>query len=159
MRLPADRIRIDVFLHRQSPDIAEAVARSLEQREGLSEKEDGWNAGAGDQGIMTGFACQETPSLMPMPVVLANRIVRELSACRKSGYIAGILPDGKAQVTVEYEDGEPVRLSLVLCQEKVQVKSELFLQHSLFIQPIFPSYSISVHTHSRIHLVIDRYPQ
>ncbi len=156
MRLPADRIRIDVFLHRQSPDIAEAVARSLEQREGLSEKEDGWNAGAGDQGIMTGFACQETPSLMPMPVVLANRIVRELSACRKSGYIAGILPDGKAQVTVEYEDGEPVRLSLVLCQEKVQVKSELFLQHSIpLILPILPSFLISAHTHSRIRLVID----
>ncbi len=115
-----EEIQIDVFLHRQSPDIAEAVARSLEQREGLSEREDGWNEGAGDQGIMTGFACQETPSLMPMPVVLANRIVRELSACRKSGYIAGILPDGKAQVTVEYEDGKPVRLSSVVvsCQHR-----------------------------------------
>ena len=67
---------------------------------------------------MIGYACDETPQLMPMPVVLANRIVRELSACRKSSYIEGICPDGKAQVTVEYEDGKPVRLDSVVvsCQ-------------------------------------------
>lgn len=113
-------IQIDVCLHRQSPDIAEAVVHSMEQREGLSEEQDGRNEGAGDQGIMTGYACRETSSFMPMPVVLANRIVRELSACRRSGYIAGILPDGKAQVTVEYEDGKPVRLSSVVvsCQHR-----------------------------------------
>ena len=113
-------IQIDVCLHRQSPDIAEAVAHSMEQREGLSEEQHGRNEGAGDQGIMTGYACRETSSFMPMPVVLANRIARELSACRRSGYIAGILPDGKAQVTVEYEDGKPVRLSSVVvsCQHR-----------------------------------------
>lgn len=119
-----EEIQIDVFLHKQSPDIAEAVAHSLEQREGLSEEQDERNEGEGDQGVMVGFACRETPSLMPMPVVLANRIVRELSTCRKSGYIAGILPDGKAQVTVEYEDGEPVRLSSVVvsCQHREDKK-------------------------------------
>ena len=74
--------------------------------------------GAGDQGVMIGYACDETKQLMPMPVVLANRIVRELSACRQSSYIQGILPDGKAQVTVEYENGKPVRLDSVVvsCQ-------------------------------------------
>ena len=69
-----------------------------------------WFQGAGDQGVMIGYACDETKQLMPIPVVLANRIVRELSACRQSSYIQGILPDGKAQVTVEYENGKPVRL-------------------------------------------------
>ena len=119
-----EEIQMDVFLHKQSPDIAEAVNHSMEQRSGLSEEQDKRNEGAGDQGVMVGFACKETASLMPMPVVLANRIVRELSACRKSGYIAGILPDGKAQVTVEYEDGEPVRLSSVVvsCQHREDKK-------------------------------------
>lgn len=76
-------IQIDVCLRRQSPDIAEAVAHSMAQRAGLFEEQDQRNEGAGDQGVMVGFACRETPSLMPMPVVLANRIVRELSACRQ----------------------------------------------------------------------------
>ena len=69
---------------------------------------------------MIGYACNETPQKMPMPAVLANRITAELSACRKSRYIQGILPDGKAQVTVEYEDGKPVRLDCVVvsCQHE-----------------------------------------
>lgn len=111
-------IEMDTFVHRQSPDIAGAVANSREQREGLSENRMELSQGAGDQGIMIGYACNETPQLMPMPVVLANRIVRELSACRRSEYIKGILSDGKAQVTVEYEDGKPVRVDnvVVSCQ-------------------------------------------
>lgn len=111
-------IEMDTFVHRQSPDIAGAVANSREQREGLSENRMELSQGAGDQGIMIGYACNETPQLMPMPVVLANRIVRELSACRRSEYIKGILSDGKAQVTVEYEDGKPVRVDSVVvsCQ-------------------------------------------
>lgn len=111
-------IEMDTFVHRQSPDIAGAVANSREQREGLSENRMELFQGAGDQGIMIGYACNETPQLMPMPVVLANRIVRELSACRRSEYIKGILSDGKAQVTVEYEDGKPVRVDSVVvsCQ-------------------------------------------
>lgn len=68
--------------------------------------------------MMIGYACNETAQLMPMPVVLAHRIVRELSACRRSEYIKGLLPDGKAQVTVEYEDGKPMRVDSVIvsCQ-------------------------------------------
>lgn len=114
----SEGIAMDTFVHRQSPDIAGAVDTSKERREGVSDNQIDWFQGAGDQGVMIGYACDETKQLMPMPVVLANRIVRELSACRQSSYIQGILPDGKAQVTVEYENGKPVRLDSVVvsCQ-------------------------------------------
>ena len=102
------------------------------KREGVSDNQMDWFQGAGDQGVTIGYACDETPQLMPMPVVLANRIVRELSACRRSSYIEGICPDGKAQVTVEYEDGKPVRLDSVVvsCQhteDKNLKKLEVFI--------------------------------
>lgn len=110
--------QLNVEVHKQSPDIARAVDQSKEKRNGLVPSQEDWGMGAGDQGIMIGYACDETSQMMPMPVVLANRIVRELSACRRSAYIGGILPDAKAQVTVEYEDGKPVRLDSVIvsCQ-------------------------------------------
>lgn len=116
----ADGIHMDALIHKQSPDIAGAVERSRERRTGTVSVQSGLANGAGDQGIMVGYACDDTPQLMPMPVVLANRIVRELSASRRSGYIMGILPDGKAQVTVEYEDDRPVRLDTVVvsCQHE-----------------------------------------
>ncbi len=107
----------DALIHRQSPDIAEGVRVSREKRQNPAAEAD-WSMGAGDQGIMTGYACRENHQMLPMPVLLANRIVRELDAARKSEYIREILPDGKAQVTVEYEDHEPVRLDTVIvsCQ-------------------------------------------
>lgn len=115
---PAEEIKMDALIHQQSVDIAGAVASSLEKRSGLNESQEDFNNGAGDQGVMIGYACSDTTQMMPMPVVLANRIVRELAACRRSSYITGILPDGKAQVTVEYEEGIPVRLDSVVvsCQ-------------------------------------------
>lgn len=115
-----EEFRMDALIHQQSPDIATAVENSVEKKSGLSAGQEDWGYGAGDQGIMIGYACSDTPQMMPMPVVLANRIVRELSACRRSSYITGILPDGKAQVTVEYEDGIPVRLDsmVVSCQHQ-----------------------------------------
>ncbi len=114
----AEDITIDVQIHKQSPDIARAVDHPQERRKGVSEEAEARGNGAGDQGVMIGYACNETAQLMPMPVVLAHRIVRELSACRRSEYIKGILPDGKAQVTVEYEDGKPIRVDnvIVSCQ-------------------------------------------
>lgn len=119
-------VNMDALIHQQSPDIAGAVDNSREKRLGLSENQDEWTEGAGDQGVMIGYACKDTPQLMPLPMVLANRIVRELAACRQSEYIQGILPDGKAQVTVEYEDGQPVRLDSVVvsCQyiEEITLK-------------------------------------
>ena len=107
----------DALIHRQSPDIAGGVQTSREKRGNPAAQEE-WCMGAGDQGIMTGYACRENPQMLPMPVYLAHRIVRELDAARKSEYIRGILPDGKAQVTVEYEDEEPVRVDTVIvsCQ-------------------------------------------
>ena len=128
----ASGIYMDALIHKQSPDIAGAVERSRERRAGTVSVQSGPANGAGDQGIMVGYACDETPQLMPMPVVLANRIVRELSASRRSGYITGILPDGKAQVTVEYEDDRPVRLDTIVvsCQHEKE-KSLRKLEHEI----------------------------
>ena len=128
----AEEIHMDAIIHKQSPDIAGAVERSRERRAGTVSVQSGLASGAGDQGIMIGYACDETPQLMPMPVVLANRIVRELSASRRSGYITGILPDGKAQVTVEYEDDRPARLDTVIvsCQHEKE-KSLRKLEHEI----------------------------
>lgn len=125
-------IEMDALIHQQSPDIAGAVSSSKEKRCGLSVNQEEFSSGAGDQGIMIGYACSETSQMMPMPVVLAQRIVRELSACRKSSYIKGILPDGKAQVTVEYEDGSPVRVESVVvsCQHE-EGKSLKKLEHEI----------------------------
>ena len=135
-----DNIAIDTFVHQQSPDIAKAVAESKEKREGLSENQSDWLHGAGDQGVMIGYACDETPQLMPMPVVLANRIVRELSACRRSEYIQGILPDGKAQVTVEYEDGKPVHVdSVVVSCQHVEEKNLKKLEAEIRKKVLLPA--------------------
>lgn len=125
-------VEMDALIHQQSPDIAGAVLNSKEKRSGVSANQEEFSSGAGDQGIMVGYACSETPQRMPMPVVLAQRIVRELSACRKSSYIKGILPDGKAQVTVEYEDGSPVRVESVVvsCQHEEE-KSLKKLEHEI----------------------------
>lgn len=111
-------IQMNAFIHRQSPDIAGAVSASGGMGNGRIKDCAEWEMGAGDQGIMIGYACDETPQLMPMASVLANRLIQELTACRRSGYIDGILPDGKAQVTVEYEDEKPLRIESVVvsCQ-------------------------------------------
>lgn len=113
-----DSGKIEILVRRQSPDIAKAVDIPLDKRTGCSSLSWPDRIGAGDQGIMVGYACDETPQYLPMPVVLAHRIVRELSACRRSGFITDIQPDGKAQVTVQYEDGKPKRLEsiVVSCQ-------------------------------------------
>lgn len=129
---PAEGIQLDALVHRQSPDIERAVACSAEKRKCSFSGASEWENGAGDQGVMIGYACDETPQMMPMPVVLANRIVRELTACRKSSYITGILPDGKAQVTVEYENGKPVRVESVVvsCQHEEE-KNRKKLEHEI----------------------------
>ena len=128
----AEGIAINVLLHNQSLDIAGAVENSKEKRTGLISGQADWENGAGDQGIMIGYACNETSQMLPMPVVLANRIVRELSACRRSGYITGILPDGKAQVTVEYEDNRPARLaSVVVSCQHTEEKNLKKLEHEI----------------------------
>ncbi len=109
----ANSCSIQIALDGQSPDIAQGVDQAHESREQKSEEE--LDAiGAGDQGLMFGFACNETPELIPLPICLAHRISRKLAAVRKTGQLSYLRPDGKTQVTVIYEDGRPVGIDTVL---------------------------------------------
>ncbi len=96
----------------QSPDISRGVISSLEQRAGAADKLD--EAGAGDQGMMFGYACSETEEFMPMPITLAHKLTFALSAARKSGELGFLRPDGKAMVSLVYENGAPVRVGTVV---------------------------------------------
>ncbi len=103
-----------VAIHGQSPDIAQGVDRALEAREGGMSNEQIEATGAGDQGMMIGFACNETPEYMPLTISLAHRLTRRLAEARKSGEIAWLRPDAKSQVTVEYAQGKPKRIDTVV---------------------------------------------
>jgi S-adenosylmethionine synthetase len=108
----ADTIKVENRLHRQSPEIADGVTDSLERRQGSLDELDA--LGAGDQGIMFGFACDETPELMPLPIQLAHRLAERLSAVRREGLLPYLRPDGKTQVTVRYEDDRPLAVTKIL---------------------------------------------
>ena len=111
----AGSCRIHVNLHTQSPDIAQGVDHKSQE-----------DTGAGDQGMMFGYACRETEDLMPLPITLAVRLAKRLEQVRREGVLPWLLPDGKSQVSVEYEDGKPVRIATVVisAQHSASVPTE-----------------------------------
>lgn len=117
---------IYVYVHNQSSDIAAGVNTALEARNGINEQYG--SIGAGDQGTMYGYATKETREMLPLPLVLSHRIVKRLDEARKGKLIKGILPDGKAQVTIEYNDDVPVRVKTIVVSvqhEKNKTQEEL----------------------------------
>ena len=133
-----------VSIDEQSPDIAQGVDKSEEVRTTGHAEDQLELQGAGDQGMMFGYACDETPDLMPMPIWMAHRLAERLSEVRKAGAVPYLRPDGKTQVTVEYEHGKPVRLSHVLISTQHQdgVDRDTVIRPDLIeqvIRPIVPA--------------------
>jgi S-adenosylmethionine synthetase len=149
----ANSCAVLVALDQQSPDIAQGVTTAQETREEMSDDELD-KIGAGDQGLMFGFACNETPELMPLPISLAHRVARRLAAVRKAGQLPYLGPDGKTQITVAYEEGRPVGIDTIListqhaatidgitdeAQVQAKIKEDLW---SAVVEPVFSEVSI-----------------
>ncbi len=135
----ADSCRISVDVHQQSPDINMGVERS-----------DTMENGAGDQGMMFGYACRETDSLMPLPIELAHKLTKRLAYVRREGILPYLLPDGKAQVTVEYRDGVPARVDTVVVssQHEADVFMDTLREDVLLhvIRPVIPEAMLDADT-------------
>ncbi|WP_052012382.1 methionine adenosyltransferase [Alicyclobacillus hesperidum] len=120
----AETCAVITSIDEQSPDIAQGVNQALEVRGQLSDAAIE-EIGAGDQGLMFGFACDETPELMPLPISLAHRLSRQLTALRKSGELSYLRPDGKTQVTVEYDGDVPVRVDTIVISTQHDEQTDL----------------------------------
>ena len=136
-----------ISIDEQSPDIAMGVDKALEAKEGKAAEEE---TGAGDQGMMFGYATNETESYMPMPAYLANKLSLQLTKVRKDGILAYLRPDGKTQVTVEYDDGKPVRVDAIVVssQHAPEVSNEQIRADIIekVIKPIVPAEMLDENT-------------
>jgi S-adenosylmethionine synthetase len=131
-----------VAIHGQSPDIAQGVNESKSHEQG-----------AGDQGMMYGFACDETPELMPLPIILAHRLTKRLAEVRKKGIIKEIGPDGKSQVTVEYRDGRPKRVdAVVIAQQHTEEIPEERLRKEILEKVIKPACGPYFDRETKVHI-------
>lgn len=136
-----------ISIDEQSPDIAMGVDKALEAKEGKAAEEE---TGAGDQGMMFGYATNETESYMPMPAYLANKLALQLTKVRKDGTLAYLRPDGKTQVTVEYDDGKPVRVDAIVVSSQhapeasnEQIRADIIEK---VIKPIVPAEMLDENT-------------
>jgi S-adenosylmethionine synthetase len=133
---------------KQSPNIAQGVNKSFESREGNGYEDEIDQWGAGDQGMMFGFACDETPELMPLPIQLAHQLAHRLAEVRKAGILPYLRPDGKTQVTVSYEDGKPVSVDTIVvsCQHAPMIDIDTQIAPDIkefVIKPIIPEEYLS----------------
>ena len=140
--IDADDAGVWISVHGQSADISQ----------GVDEKEDK-EQGAGDQGMMYGFACRETPELMPLPIILAHKLTRKLAEVRKNGMIKSLGPDGKSQVTVEYENDKPKRIDAIVItqQHKEDIKEEQ-LRKEILEKVILPVCANMIDSNTKIHI-------
>lgn len=142
----AENVRIRVSIHTQSPDIARGVDRGSPRK-----------PGAGDQGMMFGYACDETTELMPLSITLAHALTCRLTEVRKSGLLPYLRPDGKAQVTVEYVDGAPIRVDTVVVSAQHDPDIDMkVLRKDILERVVFPVIDASYWTKTRNTISIPR---